>query len=323
VQPSWPTGPPGSMTWPRSSGWPGWQPTEPWWRSRSRLAVQRSLRRSRCVGIGWHHGLWPQGPCVCLPAACLPPSHACQTLLRPVLPASRWTLRLTLPALLQAARTRALAEKRAARKEERDLARRREYVRRCRVELEEKRREEEEAALRLEMEKKAREEAERQRKLDESLEKQRQRDAELEAKARAEKEAAASAPAPAARSSFVPPHLRKAAAAAGGGGGPPPERPSAAREGAPAAAAASSEGPREDRSGAWRPARRDDGPPRRDDVPPRRDDGPPPPGGGGYRPPAARGDADRPGPYRPRGGEDDRERGGAYRAPAARGGSRW
>ncbi|KAI3438410.1 hypothetical protein D9Q98_000841 [Chlorella vulgaris] len=224
---------------------------------------------------------------------------------------------------LKAARTRALAEKRAARKEERDLARRREYVRRCRVELEEKRREEEEAALRLEMEKKAREEAERQRKLDESLEKQRQRDAELEAKARAEKEAAASAPAPAARSSFVPPHLRKAAAAAGGGGGPPPERPSAAREGAPAAAAASSEGPREDRSGAWRPARRDDGPPRRDDGPPRRDDGPPPPGGGGYRPPAARGDADRPGPYRPRGGEDDRERGGAYRAPAARGGSRW
>ncbi|KAL4448023.1 hypothetical protein ABPG75_005242 [Micractinium tetrahymenae] len=216
-------------------------------------------------------------------------------------------------AALKAARTRALAERREARRQERDLARRREYVRRCRLQIEEKRRAEEEEAKRIEDEKRKKEAAERQRKLDELAERQRQREAELEAKARADRESAAAAPAPAAARSgtFVPPHLRARMGAGGGGGGPLPER----RDAAPSAGAASRDerdergGDRgEERGGAWRPSAR-----REESAP----------SGGGYRPPAARGEG---GAYRPpgqRGGDDDRERGGSYRPPSQRGGSRW
>ncbi|PSC76450.1 eukaryotic translation initiation factor 3 subunit A-like [Micractinium conductrix] len=208
-------------------------------------------------------------------------------------------------AALSAARARALAERREALREERDLARRREYVRRCRLQIEEKRRREEEEEARVEKEKKEKEAAERQRKLDETAERQRQREAELEAKNRADRESAAAAPPPARPTgggSYVPAHLR--AKMGGGAGGPPPERrPSPERrDAAPGAAGPDRERSEERGGGAWRPGggRRDDGPP----------------GGGGYRPPASRGEGG--GAYRPPVGRDEGERGGSYRPPVRR-----
>lgn len=165
---------------------------------------------------------------------------------------------------LRREKERAREEARQARIEERDLARKREFVRRCRIEIEERRREEDERAAREEAEKKKREAAERQRKLDEIAEKQRQREAEIEAKARGDAAArpaalppAAAAAAPAApaaqKGGYVPPHLRRAGAE---GAAPPP----------PAAAAAAS---REPRSGGWGRDDRDRGdarpPPSRND----------------------------------------------------------
>ena len=58
---------------------------------------------------------------------------------------------------MQAARVAALARRREEKRAERDLARRREYVRRCRLQIEEKRHLEEEEAKRLEEEKRKRE----------------------------------------------------------------------------------------------------------------------------------------------------------------------
>lgn len=114
-------------------------------------------------------------------------------------------------------------EARLARKEARELARKREYVRRCRYEVEERKRAEEAALREEEAQRKAREAAERQRKLDEIAEKQRAREAEIEAKKYAESSginredvrapppsaaAATAAAAPKPGGGYVPPHLR-------------------------------------------------------------------------------------------------------------------
>lgn len=120
---------------------------------------------------------------------------------------------------LRIEKQRAAEERRKSRAIERDIARKKEYVRRCCMGIEKRRREEEEARRKEEREKAEREAAERQRKLDEMAEKQRQREAEIEAKARMEKKVE---PAPAQEEApraptrkpgkFVPPHLRRAAA---------------------------------------------------------------------------------------------------------------
>ncbi len=124
--------------------------------------------------------------------------------------------------MLKAEKKKAAEERKAARMVERDIARKREYVRRCCMEIEKKRREEEEARLAEENERAAKERAEQQRKLDEMAEKQRQREAEIEARARADRDAAPAAgaggPPRLASGKFVPPHLRRAA----GGAAPPP-----------------------------------------------------------------------------------------------------
>lgn len=124
---------------------------------------------------------------------------------------------------LREEKQRAAEARKEARRAERDLARKREYVRRCCMEIEKKRREEEEARLKEEREKAAREQAEHQRKLDEIEAKKRQREAEIEAKAREKGEEKSEAPPPSSAPSggrsgkFVPPHLRAA-----GGAAPPP-----------------------------------------------------------------------------------------------------
>jgi translation initiation factor 3 subunit A len=115
-------------------------------------------------------------------------------------------------------------EARLARKEARELARKREYVRRCRYEVEERKRAEEAALREEEAQRKSREAAERQRKLDEIAEKQRAREAEIEAKKYAESgredmrappsavpPSAAPASAPKPGGGYVPPHLRNKA----------------------------------------------------------------------------------------------------------------
>jgi translation initiation factor 3 subunit A len=115
---------------------------------------------------------------------------------------------------------------REARKMERDIARKREYVRRCCVEIEKRRREEEEARQEEERERREREQAEHQRKLDEIAEKQRQREAEIEERARGggarDQPADDGARGGGGGGRFVPPHLRRGsgpAAPDGGGGG--------------------------------------------------------------------------------------------------------
>jgi len=110
---------------------------------------------------------------------------------------------------------RAAEARRKERAAEREIARKREYVRRCCMEIERKRREEEEERRKEEMEKAAREAAERQRKLDEIAERQRKREAEIEARSREQQESPAQPPSqvPERRSGkFVPPHLRRAGA---------------------------------------------------------------------------------------------------------------
>lgn len=167
-----------------------------------------------------------------------------------------------------------LAERRAQRKIAREIARREEFVRRCRAavedkveELEEQRRSEEEARRKAERE-------EQRRRAEEAAAKQRVREEEIERKLREEKAAALSGR-PATTS--APP---AAAAAAGSSGGAPGKFvPRALRErqegSAPAAAAASSGGWRERDAGPPGPP----GPPREREGEDRwaRRDGPPPP----------------------------------------------
>jgi translation initiation factor 3 subunit A len=144
---------------------------------------------------------------------------------------------------LREERARRLEERKAALKVEREVARRKEFVRRCRkdvedrlAELEAERKKQEDARRRAEL-------AERQKKLEEAAAKQRAREEEIEARARAEKEAvlsgrasggagAAAAGGPGG-SGYMPPHLRSS-----GGAAP------AAAPAAPAAAAAASAAPR-------------------------------------------------------------------------------
>ena len=200
---------------------------------------------------------------------------------------------------LRKERERQRAEAHEAHKEERELARKREFVRRCRAEIEERRRAEEERIRREEEEKKAREAAERQRKLDEIAEKQRQRELEIEAKARAEKgvglgAAVPEAPVAAARKGgYVPPHLRRSR----GEEPPAPERPAPER---PAPERTAPEKPAPEKSAPERPAPAPASAARSDEKP------------GVWRPSRLRQDK-----------SDDRPPSGAYRPPAVRGGSRW
>ena len=124
---------------------------------------------------------------------------------------------------LRIEKQRAAEAAREAKKIEREIARKREYVRRCCVEIERKRREEEDARKEEERERKEREQAEHQRKLDEMAEKQRQREAEIEARARggAGGDGGGGGGGAPSGGKFVPPHLRRAGggAAPGGGGG--------------------------------------------------------------------------------------------------------
>ena len=186
-------------------------------------------------------------------------------------------------AAIKAQRAAAAERARAEKKMDRDLARKREFVRRCRMEIEEKRKAEEEESRKAEEEKRTRELAEKQKKLDELAQKQKQREAEIEAKARADRGSAPPAPVGGGRGGYVPPHLRRS----GGSAAPPP-----AADGpldivpAPAAAAAA------DREKEAPPARGGDERP-----------------SGVWRPNRSR--------------DEDRPSGGSSRPPAARSGSRW
>eukprot|EP00891_Asterochloris_glomerata_P003711 jgi/Astpho2/3711/Aster-04897 len=91
---------------------------------------------------------------------------------------------------LKRAREEEIEERKAMRRHERDVARKREFVRRVRVQIEERRAEQEEEEMRQEAERMQREadlkkeqEAERLRKLEEAAEKQRQREKEIEERA--------------------------------------------------------------------------------------------------------------------------------------------
>ncbi|KAF8071218.1 TIF3A1 [Scenedesmus sp. PABB004] len=216
---------------------------------------------------------------------------------------------------LKRARERRAADRRAKRKIAREIARREEFVRRCRAavdakieELEEQRAAEEEEKRKAEEERKRAEREDMRRRAEEAAAKQRAREEEIERKLREEKEAILAgrgAPPPAAaasagggggsgRAAFVPPALRRKMdeEAAGRGGG-----------GAPAAGGAADwRGERGERDARPPPAedrwaRRDGPPPARDGPPPARD-GPPP----------ARDGPPRRATARPGGGRQRRER---------------
>ena len=110
---------------------------------------------------------------------------------------------------------------REARKIERDIARKREYVRRCCMEIEKCRRDEEEARKEEDRERKEREQAEHQRKLDEIAEKQRQREAEIEERARGggARDEPVEDGGRGGGGRFVPPHLRRGSGPAAPDGG--------------------------------------------------------------------------------------------------------
>ncbi|KAG2498414.1 hypothetical protein HYH03_003672 [Edaphochlamys debaryana] len=247
---------------------------------------------------------------------------------------------------LRRERERRMAEMRAQRKYDREVARRKAYVTRCRQQVEDRIAELHEQRRREEIERKKAEEAERQRKLDEALAKQRAREEEIERRKAEERAAlgvaappaaAAAAPAAAAAASgaggpakFVPRHLRGQAEGAGSGGGAAPPAAAAA---APPARDGDDDGwrrrgpeappPARDFGGAPRETWRDrEAPPRDREVPPRdmppRDAAPPASGssgGGKFVPPALRGAAPAAGaapPPAPSGA------GGAYRPPNRR-----
>ncbi|EFJ51612.1 eukaryotic translation initiation factor 3a [Volvox carteri f. nagariensis] len=145
---------------------------------------------------------------------------------------------------LRRERERRMAEIRQQRKYEREIARRKAYVARCRAEVDHRLRELEEQRRREEEARKQAEEAERQRKLEEALAKQRAREKEIERKTEERMglgppAAAAPTAAPTAASAgggnkFVPPHLRRqmeAPAASGGGAAPPAAAPPADDDG--------------------------------------------------------------------------------------------
>ncbi|KAL3155895.1 hypothetical protein ABBQ32_012895 [Trebouxia sp. C0010 RCD-2024] len=251
---------------------------------------------------------------------------------------------------LQRAREEEIAERKAMKRAERDIARKKEFVRRVRLQIEDRRAEIEARELQAEAERLEREmelekarEAEKQKKLDEAAAKQRAREQEIEEREKKEREEAAARPSaggafvpPSRRAgSFAPPAARgrdEAAEVPRGEGGDKWGRP------APAAAAAVDKGadrPEERPSGAWRPTRRGTGDAQARDAPAR---GAPPSWGGGPR------GAARDGPPAPQDGPPRRFGAGARdprddkdapprrdgpapprrdAPPPARGGSRW
>eukprot|EP00955_Chlamydomonas_euryale_P006636 70394-Chlamydomonas_euryale.AAC.1 len=114
-----------------------------------------------------------------------PPLLNARALIRPPLPqCARAVSRACLlpPQALQAQRERMRAERAARRARERDIARRREFARRCQEQVDERIRELEREHEEAEAARAAAEAEERRRKVEEMAERQRQREAEIEAK---------------------------------------------------------------------------------------------------------------------------------------------
>ncbi|GLI66197.1 hypothetical protein VaNZ11_009962 [Volvox africanus] len=234
---------------------------------------------------------------------------------------------------LRRERERRMAEMRQQRKYEREIARRKAYVTRCRSEVDQRLRELEEQQRREDEARKKAEEAERQRKLDEAVIKQRAREEEIDRRKKTEERIGQSTvPLPSAAASsggkFIPIHMRRQMdAAAGSGGGAPPQAMA----------------PAEEDGGGWRRRGPEAPPPVRDypprDYPPRdrwrssdhdrdmaprdmppRDmplrDGPQAPSVGKFVPPALRNRQDGGPP--PAGSAPPPSSGGAYRPPNRR-----